>query len=231
MDDKRGARTGTWMGVVFVVLLFVGEVLGGETHPPANAPGDTIVSFFATNQTGQLVGSYVQAVALMLLLVFLASIGTILIAAGQRLLAVLELASSAVAVGIFLFYLGLTAAIAFGNPAEKDPQAVQVLYQARFLAETFFSFPVMLLVAATAIGSMHTQVFPRWYSWFSVAVAVAFLVGGADMAPSGFFAPDGDYGFILFWLLPLWVILTGVQFRRRADTVMLSERAKAPAET
>jgi hypothetical protein len=31
---------------------------------------------------------------------------------------------------------------------------------------------------------------------------------GASLARDGFFAPDGGYGFILFWLLPLWVVVT-----------------------
>lgn len=30
-------------------------------------------------------------------------------------------------------------------------------------------------------------------------------MGGADLARNGFFALDGGYGFLLFWLLPLWV--------------------------
>jgi hypothetical protein len=47
-----------------------------------------------------------------------------------------------------------------------------------------------------------------WFRWFSFAVALAFLVGSAALARNGFFAPDGGYGFIFFWLLPLWVAVT-----------------------
>jgi hypothetical protein len=34
------------------------------------------------------------------------------------------------------------------------------------------------------------------------------------MARTGFFAADGDYGFLLFWLLPLWLLVTGIGLLR-----------------
>jgi hypothetical protein len=37
-----------------------------------------------------------------------------------------------------------------------------------------------------------------------------FLVGGGALARNGFFAPDGGYYFILFWLLPVWAMVTAV---------------------
>jgi len=49
---------------------------------------------------------------------------------------------------------------------------------------------------------------PLGHRWFSFVVALMFLVGGAALARHGFFAPDGGYGFILFWLLPAWVAVT-----------------------
>jgi hypothetical protein len=51
---------------------------------------------------------------------------------------------------------------------------------------------------------------PPWYRWGSLATAALFLVGGAAaaLARNGFFAPDGGYGFILFWLPPIWVAVT-----------------------
>ena len=39
-------------------------------------------------------------------------------------------------------------------------------------------------------------------------------MAGATLARHGFFAPDGGYGFIVFWLLPLWIAATGIAPRR-----------------
>ena len=42
----------------------------------------------------------------------------------------------------------------------------------------------------------------------SAVIALLSLVGGAALARNGFFAPDGGYSFLLFWLLPIWVVAT-----------------------
>jgi hypothetical protein len=67
----------------------------------------------------------------------------------------------------------------------------------------------VFLTAASAYGAGDLPAGTvRRYAWVSAVVAAAFLVGGASLARDGSFAPDGGYGFILFWLLPLWVAVT-----------------------
>jgi len=61
-------------------------------------------------------------------------------------------------------------------------------------------FAVLVLVSEVLKGDSPSPNTPA----VSAVVAAAFLVGGASLARDGFFAPDGGYGFILFWLLPLW---------------------------
>ena len=55
-----------------------------------------------------------------------------------------------------------------------------------------------------------------------------FLAGGADMARTGFFAPHGGYGFLLFWLLPLWLLVTGIGLLRRPPAAR--DTAAAPGQ-
>ncbi|HEX6708842.1 MAG TPA: hypothetical protein VF068_00795 [Rubrobacter sp.] len=218
MAKQLWERAGFLMGIAFVVLLFAGEVvLGDATHPPANAPGEKIVAFFTEYRTGSLIGAHIQALATMLLLWFVATLATALAAWGQRTTAVLVAAGGTVSVGVFMVYLMLSSALAFGadSTGGLDPGAAGALYQARFMALVFYALPVSVLVAATSVGALHTGLFPRWYGRSGIIVAVAFLVGGADVARNGLFSPDGDYGFILFWLFPLWLIVTGVVFMRR----------------
>jgi hypothetical protein len=130
-------------------------------------------------------------------------------------MATLIATASAVTAGAVGLWLVVTAALAFGAGPGQDPGATQALYQVRYLAETFWSLPVAALTAATAVAALRGRVLPRWRGWFSAAAALAFLVGGADMARAGFFATDGDYGFLLFWLLPLWLLVTGIGLLRR----------------
>ena len=92
----------------------------------------------------------------------------------------------------------------YGFISELPAGTVKALWQVRFVSETFVAFPAALLIGASAWASRAR----RRYAWFSAVVAAALLVGGASLARDGFFAPDGGYGFILFWLLPLWVVVT-----------------------
>jgi hypothetical protein len=110
-------------------------------------------------------------------------------------------------------YVFLTAALGFGAGTDAAPATTKALWEIRFVAETFISFPAALLVGAVAAGALQITL-PRWYGWGSAVAAVAFLAGGATLARNGFFAPDGGYGFILFWLLPIWVAVTGFVTRR-----------------
>jgi hypothetical protein len=216
MPLRGWERAGAAMGIAVVVLLFVGEVLGGDDlHPPATDSGQHITAFYAANHAGVLAGTYLQGVALLLLLWFAATLAATVRASGQDAMATLIATASAVTASVFGLWLIFTATLAFGANPGQDPGAAQTLYQLRYLAETFWSLPVAALTAATAVAVLRGRVLPRWYGWFSAATALAFLVGGANMARSGFFAADGDYGFLLFWLLPLWLLVTSIGLQRR----------------
>jgi len=229
MPLRGWERAGAAMGIAVVVLLVVGEVLGGDDlHPPATDSGQHITAFYAANQTGILAGTYLHGVALLLLLWFAATLAATVRTSGQDAMATLLATASAVTAGVFGLWLVITAALAFGAGPSQDPGAVQTLYQLRYLAETFWSLPVAALTAATAVAVLRGRVLPRWYGWFSAATALAFLVGGANMARSGFFAPDGDYGFLLFWLLPLWLLVTSIGLLRRPRAA--HDATAAPAQ-
>jgi hypothetical protein len=223
--DRAGAAAGT----AAVVLLFAGEVLGGnDTHTPAAGTGQHIVTYYAANHTGVLAGTYLHGVAVLLLLWFAATLAATVRSSGQDAMATLIATASAVTAAAFGLWLVITAGLAFGAGLGQAPGAAQVLYQLRYLAQTLWSLPVAALTAATAVAVLRGRVLPRWHGWFSAATALAFLAGGAGMARAGFFAPDGGYGFLLFWLLPLWLLVTGLGLLRRAPAAR--DAAAAPGQ-
>jgi hypothetical protein len=216
MPLRGWERAGAATGVAVVVLLFVGEVLGGDDpHPPATDSGQHVTAFYAANHAGVLAGTYLQGVALLGLLWFAATLAAAVRASGQDAMATLIATASAVTASVVGLWLILTATLALGAGPGQDPGAAQVLYQLRYLAETFWSLPVAALTGATAVAVLRGRVLPGWCGWFSATTALAFLVGGADMARAGFLAADGDYGFLLFWLLPLWLLVTSIGLLRR----------------
>jgi hypothetical protein len=216
MPLRGWERAGAAMGIAVVVLLFVGEVLAGDDpHPPATDSGQHVTAFYAANHAGVLAGTYLHGLALLGLLWFAATLAAAVRSSGQDAMATLIASASAVTAGVVGLWLVITATLAFDANSGQDPGAAQLIYQLRYLAETFWSLPLAALTGATAIGVLRGRVLPRWCGWFSAATALAFVVGGANLARSGFFAADGDYGFLLFWLLPLWLLATSLCLLRR----------------
>jgi hypothetical protein len=190
-------------GILFVVLILVSELLKGDSPSPTG-PATEIASFFEERRSSILAGAYVQLLALFLLALLFAALAPRLMS--QELttgrLARIGLVLVLVAYSAYVFW---TAAAAFGAGLDAGPDTGKALWEIRFVAETFVNLPVALFVGAVGLAA---GVGGRWYRWVSLAVAAAFAVGGAALARNGFFAPDGGYGFILFWLLPLWVVVT-----------------------
>lgn len=210
-------RLGRWTpaaGIAFVLLILVSEVMKGDSPSPTG-PADEIVSYLEEHRSGILAGAYVQMLALFLLAVVALALLERLWAAERRREAALAALGTVLLIVSYTAYVFFTAALAFGAGPDAGPQTAKALWEIRFVAETFISFPTALLTGSVAAGALRESRLPRWYGWSSAAVALAFLVGGADLARNGFFAPDGGYGFLLFWLLPLWVALTGFVVRER----------------
>lgn len=208
MPANQLKMTRRWIratGVLFGVTILVSELLKGDSPSPTG-PGSEIAAFFTDHRSTILAGAYVQMLALFLLALVFAALAPQLLR--QELLsgrlARLGLVLVLVAYTSYAFW---TAALAFGAALDAGADVGKALWEIRFVAETFVNFPVALFVGSvgfTTVGVVRRQ----WFRWFSFAVALAFLVGGATFARNGFFAPDGGYGFILFWLLPLWVAVT-----------------------
>lgn len=192
-------------GLAFAVVILVSEVLKGDSPSPTG-PADEIVSFFADHRSTILAGAYVQMLALFLLALLFATLS-------DDVLPVDTVAGSLARLGLVLTltayttYVLFTAALAFGAATDTTPETAKSLWEIRFVSETFINFPVALLIGSVAFAVRPGLARP-WYPWGSLATAAMFLVGGAALARNGFFAPDGGYGFILFWLLPLWVAVT-----------------------
>jgi hypothetical protein len=203
-------------GVAFAVTILISEVLKGDSPSPTG-PSSEIVSFFADHRSTILAGAYVQMLALFLLALLFATVSEDLMPAHRTAgrLARLGLVLTLVAYTTHIF---LTAALAFGAATDTTPETAKSLWEIRFVSETFVNFPVALWIGSVSVAVNPSLVRP-WYRWGSSVVAALFLLGGAALARNGFFAPDGAYGFILFWLLPLWVAVTAfVVTPRRSST-------------
>jgi hypothetical protein len=207
-------RFASWAGVAFVAVTLTSELLKGDSASPSASAAE-ISAYLEEHRSGILAGAYIQMLGLFLFAVVVL-LGLERLAGAARRATFLAGLGAVLVLVAYTLYVLLTAAAAYGAGTDLGLETTKGIWQVRFVAETFIAFPAALLLSATGAAALATRSVSRWYGWASVVAAAAFLVGGAALRRYGSFAPDGDYGFLLFWLLPLWTAVTGFVLRPRA---------------
>jgi hypothetical protein len=187
-------------GVVFVVLIVLAFLIGGDT-PDFDDSGEEVISFYTDNEGSQFVSAILGAYAA-LFLVFFASVLRGELRRGEEGPGVLSTISFAgallLAVG-GLAFAGFTFTLADLADESPDPGAMQAL---NALNSEFF-FPVAVGIAAFLIGAgiatLRGGGLSRWLGW------VAIVIGVLAVTPIGFFA---------FLAALAWVLVVSIMLAR-----------------
>jgi hypothetical protein len=184
-------------GVIFVVLVIVAVIVGGET-PAADDPIAEVVQFWNDNQDEQIVAAILAAFSTVFLLWF-AGVWRATLAASEG--APARLANTAFAGAImgaagWAMLIGFTfvAADTAGEVAPQVTQAMSAL-QSDFFFPLSIGFAVFLLASGLAI--VRSGALPSWTGW------TALVLGVAAVTPVGFFAIVA----MLAWVLAISLML------------------------
>ncbi|GMU77489.1 MAG: hypothetical protein AMXMBFR46_02890 [Acidimicrobiia bacterium] len=186
-------------GVLFVVLLVIGFVIGGES-PDSDAPRREVVEYWADHDDQNTIGSAIEAAAAVALLFFSATLYRSTKSWGDDG----TLPAAAFAGGIVAAAgVGVDAAIRFtaADVADKiDPATLQTL--SIMWADFFFPMVVGLatLILATSILGWRSRALPVWLAVVGILLTIAF------------FTP---VGFAAFLLSAVWIIVLSVLLWRR----------------
>ncbi|HEX8065949.1 MAG TPA: hypothetical protein VF520_05435 [Thermoleophilaceae bacterium] len=191
------ARYAPLAGVLFVVLLVVTIVVGGE-GPDADDSTAKAVEFWSDNDSEQIAAAIVGAYAALALLWFAGALrGAIgrVEQEGGRLASLtfggaVVLASAALVDSAIQF----AAADTVGDVPPGVTQTLSVLY-----ADFFFPFAIGLatFLLAAGVASLRFGVLPGWLGW------AAILIGVVALTPIGFVAFLGA----LIWVLIASILL------------------------
>lgn len=211
-------------GILFVLAYIVAFAIGGDP-PKADDSVGTIRDYYA-DDGAILTSTYIFGIAVVFYLSFVGTLASRLREAGQRRLAAVAFAGALTVAGIAIIGTLAGAVLAYRTPA--DDSVLQAFYDVQLLAYVLVSFPAAALFAATAIASERAGVFPRWLNASSGVAAVAFLVGGATFASSGFFAPNGVYAVIMTIVFMAWVVASSALMLRQPQAVEAPQAVAAP---
>jgi hypothetical protein len=182
MQSRGIQRLAPLTGVVFVVLIVVAVIVGGET-PDNDDPAATIRQFWIDNEDEQLWGSVIAAWASLFFVWFAGSLRSHLRRAegGTGRVSALNFA------GAIIGATGLLTAFSFSFAIAEDaerlsPDAIQAL---TILSNGFF-LPIAggfaIFFFAAGVVAVRAGVLPAWLGWFSIVLGIACVT------PIGFFA-------------------------------------------
>ncbi len=200
MDANRLAPLS---GVAATVLLVASQAAAGTT-PAADAPVSEVVSYYSDHDTGQIASAVLLSLAALLLLVFAATLATILRRGATVTGPVVLFLSGAIVLTVGLtIFAGLSLALGdlSGEVDESTLRSLNVLSQELF-------FPVTVGVSAFMLGagfaSLRTGALPRWLGW------AALVLGIVSVIPSHVLGGVLDHiGFVPFIGLAIWTLVVG----------------------
>jgi hypothetical protein len=191
MVSGSWARYAPLSGLLFVALIVVSIVITGFDSVDSNDSVVKVVKFWHDNDSEQMAGAIIGAVATLPFLWFLGSLRSAFREAegGTGRLSSIAWAGGLILAGFALVDSSLQFATAesVGDVPPVATQTLNALYN-----NFFFGFPagVGALLLASSLVILRTRVLPAWVGWF------AFVLGIISISPLGFFA----FLVVLLWI-------------------------------
>jgi hypothetical protein len=217
MPDERWERLGAATGILFVVVAAIGLVFV-PTPPGPTAPDAEVVAYSVEHRDGLLIQSYLFGLAGVFFLWFLGSLRAYLGKAegeGARLSAI-AFGGGIATFAAFGTGSGIAAALAYSIAGQADPGITVALSRVAAIVFTGTAFPLVVLVAATALVGGRTKTLPAWHGWFGwLLIPIALISSLAVFFGEGSFAPGGLWGYILFGVFLMWFLATSLLLTQR----------------
>ncbi len=202
-DDTRWERWGAIGGFLFVIGMLLLFFVAGD--PPENATTDQLLQYYRDNEAGVTWWAYVfVTIGGLGLLWFVGSLRSALRRAegGTGRLSAIATVAGAGSIVLLLGAAGVFIASALsavdpGNTNfEFDLSTHEMVVGAGFGLFLYHMVLAGALVAATSVLSIRTGVFPAWFGWIGIVLAVALLIPGVS-----FFA------LLVYWA---WVVVIAI---------------------
>jgi hypothetical protein len=216
--DRWAAASGIAFVVIFVVSFFT------ATKPPnSTKPNAEWVTYFLHHHRATLISAVLIGAAVMFFIWFAGSVGAALRNAGEPRLAAVAFGGGIATATIGIVIGSVQGALAY-RVAIDSPASVKAFVDVSYSLGVLISFPIAVLIGATAIASSRSNAFPRWWAAVSGGAAVVMISGGAALAHSGFYRPDGPWAFVTLIVFLVWTLGT-------SGWLVVRTHAEAPPKT
>lgn len=208
MNSSRLEQLAPLSGVVSVLLFLIGAVvISNYDYLP---PAEKVADYLNSNPSRVYTGAYLASISAFFLIWFAGSVRSALHEreGGTGRLSLIAFGggvASAVALGI-AFTSILSAGLRAGAPGGITPIGAVTMFDFwGQIAGQMFAISLAVMIGATAVLSIRTDVFPAWFGWVSALVAFGLLT------PFAYFL----LAFAVIWLI---VVSIWLYFRGASDT-------------
>ncbi len=225
MFDPTSRRFAGMAGLLFVAIFLVALVAFLPSGlPNSGEPGSKVVSYVTEHRGALLTSAFLQGLAIIPFLAFLAAVvGMLRRAEGDRggwslMAAVGGVAGSAVvlvacAVGAIMVY----------RASAGDEALARTLLDANTIVFAMSGFPAAVFLFAASQGLAATGLVARWVAPLGMLVALLQIVGAAALADGdGFFSPQGAFSYIAAIAFMVWVLVVAGSLVREQSAVAAS---------
>lgn len=215
-------RCGAASGYLVIALGIAGAAFE-RGSPPANAPVEQSIAYFATYRAELLAQSLAFVLSAGAYLWFYAHLRGFLAKAegGAATLSAASFGAGIASVSLQLIMQTFQTALALSAGGGLDPKLAGLFSGLMWAISVIAYVPLVVVLGAVAVVSLRDGAFPAWLGWFSALGAIAHLVMTAGLVvTSGPLVPGGGLTYALYGLLLLWLIA--------ATTVMVARSGGTP---
>lgn len=212
MFDKSWEKYGALGVIWFVVLNFVGALLGGS--PPSRTDSAAeIARYYADNDTAIQFGGFLIAIGVIGLVVWFGSLWRAMDRAegGSPYLAIIALSGFIVSGTMALAAWAINAAMAAGIADAGERSAD--FYEIVSVLFGFSSIGDVIMISAVSALVWSTGFLPKWIAQLGVIVVLCSLVSAVGIASDASFFELFAFIAILIWVV--WIVSVGVLLYRK----------------
>ena len=225
--DYRWQQVFAVSGVVGVVLCLVAWEVFMPQPPDFTMSGPQTAQFYASHQTGMLIGVTLSSIGMPFLIAWTIQLGAMLrrLEGGSGLVAIVATVGT-ISIPILLVYDVVVWAIAAYRPQDTTADVTRAFSDLGWISSMLIWPPLATGMALTGVIIFKSRgqagAFPAWLGWFSYIVAIAEL-GQAPIIfyKSGPFAPDGAGSWYLAvftwgpWIIALSIVMSRMLAQQR----------------
>lgn len=203
---EQSDRLAASSGLISAILFVVGGLIYGA-GPRIGDDAITITAFFTDSHDRVLWAMFVQGIAVVALIWFMAALVAAMRACNERVLGLFAAMAFVVALTLGSAGTMMRSGLSFMIVGDVEPGAVAAIFHLGLILDTSQNVVSAGFYLPIALAVLRTGFIPRWWGWITALAGIYAVISTTAWQTSGFWTPDGA-GFVNLVAYIAWVAIT-----------------------